>query len=145
MRRLLVLAFLVTACQPTTATPNSAPAITPAPTAQPTPAPTPTPTAAPTPTALLTLKGNGIKNSKTFTASGDSVDVAYNFDCKGFGSQGNFIAHLVDASGSADSIANALASKGSDSTTVYLSGTEGPYHVEVISECSWSLTVSGTP
>jgi hypothetical protein len=105
----------------------------------------PPPTPAATPGVLLTLSGNGIKNSGPFTASGDSVQVAYTFDCTAFGGKGNFIAHLVGSDGAPNGIANELAASGKDSTTVYLSDMTGPYHVEVISECSWSLTVTGMP
>jgi hypothetical protein len=102
------------------------------------------PTPAATQGVLLTMSGNGIKNSGPFTASGDSVQVAYTFDCAAFGGKGNFIAHLVGSDGIPAAIANELAASGKDSTTVYLLGTSGPYHVEVNSECSWSLTVTGS-
>lgn len=38
---------------------------------------------------------------------------------------------------------HALGASGNDSTTIYLANTTGPYHVEVNSECSWTLTVTG--
>ena len=103
------------------------------------------PGVAATPQVLLSFSGNGIKNSQPFTASGDTVQVVYSFDCSAFGSQGNFQADLVGSDGLPNSIANALAASGKDTTTIYLHGMSGPYHVEVNSECSWSLTVSGRP
>jgi hypothetical protein len=102
-------------------------------------------TPAATPQVLLTLSGNGVKNSGPFSASGDSVAVAYSFDCTSFGFSGNFIAELVGADGFPKWIANAMAKSGKDTTTVYLSGTSGPYHIEVNSECSWSVIVAGMP
>ncbi len=150
MKRIVFLAaaaLLLAACTAPsdTAAPSSAPTQAPAATAVPTVAPTAAPTMAPSPVTLLTLKGTGIKNSATFGASGDSVSVAYTFDCATFGASGNFIADLVGSDGSDESIANALSASGSDSTVVYLANTAGPYHVEVNSECSWTVTITGTP
>lgn len=154
MKRLLLLVPILmglAACTTPGDTPTPTPTaatVTATPTAQPpaaTAAVTPVPTAAPSPTTLLSLKGDGIKNSAPFTASGDSITVAYTFDCKSFGYKGNFMADLMDSTGSPNSIANALAMNGADSTTVYLSDTTSPYHVEVNSECSWTVIVTGTP
>ena len=98
---------------------------------------------------LLAITGNGIKTSKSFRASGDSVDVTYSFNCAAFGSQGNFQIMFYGASALGptmpDILANALAAKGSDTTTEYLNGATGPFHVEINSECGWSVKVIGTP
>ena len=94
---------------------------------------------------LLSLKGNGIKNSKPFTASGDSLDLAYTFDCKAFGDAGNFAVTLYDQSGLALLAVNELAKSGKDTQTVYLANTTAPFHIEINSECAWTVTVTGQP
>lgn len=138
---------------PASTAPSTAPTI--GPTETPTPEPTPavTPTAAPTdtpapkPVVLLSLSGSGIKNSKTFNSSGDSVDVVYTFNCSSFGSQGNFIVDFYGASDFGpdfpDGIVNELAKSGSNTTTEYLNGATGPFHVSMNSECKWTVKVIG--
>lgn len=111
----------------------------------PTDTPVPTGTPAPAPKVLLSLKANGIKNSKPFTASGDSLDLAYTFDCKAFGHAGNFAVTLYDQSGLAALAVNELAKSGKDTPTVYLGNTTAPFHLEINSECAWTVTVTGQP
>ena len=119
-------------------------AVTPAPTQA---AATPAPTQAAAVT-LLSLTGNGIKTSKSFSATGDSVDVVYTFNCASFGQTGNFQIMFYGASPFGptmpDILANALALKGGDTTTEYLNGASGPFHVEINSECAWAVKVVGT-
>ena len=121
-------------------------AVTPAPA---TPAPTPTPAPAATAKTLLSVTGNGIKATKSFRASGDSVDVSYAFNCSSFGQSGNFQIMFYGASALGpslpDILANQLALKGSDTTTEYLNGNTGPFHMEINSECAWTVKVIGTP
>jgi hypothetical protein len=134
-----------------TATP--APTPTPSPTAAPTPTPSPTAvptrTPLPTPPTLLSISGSGIKTSKTFSWSGDSVDLTYTFNCSNFGSQGNFQIYFYGVSilgpTVPDILANDLAAKGGDTTTEYLNGSTGPFHLEVNSECKWTVAVTGIP
>ena len=107
------------------------------------------PAASVAPTTLLSLSGSGIKSSKSFSASGDSVDVAYAFDCANFGGSGNFQVMFYGASALGptlpDILANALSAKGTDTTTEYLNGATGPFHIEINSECDWTVKVTGTP
>ncbi len=121
-------------------------AVTPAPA---TPAPTPTPAPAATPKTLLAVTGNGIKTTKSFGASGDSVDVTYAFNCSNFGTSGNFqiMFYGANALGPSmpDILTNELALKGSDTTTEYLNGSTGPFHMMINSECAWTVKVVGTP
>ena len=140
-------------------TDTPAPTPTPGPTAMhsPTAAPTPTPrptavptrTPLPTPPTLLSISGSGIKTSKTFSWSGGSVDLTYTFNCSNFGSQGNFQIYFYGASilgpTVPDILANDLAAKGGDTTTEYLNGATGPFHLEVNSECNWTVAVTGMP
>ena len=71
----------------------------------------------------------------------------YSYDCSAAGGQGNFIAGLVSGSPSSgnyddQSIANQLGSGGSQTTTVYPQDQGSYYHLEVNSECSWSITLT---
>lgn len=132
-----------------TAVPTQTPSPTPVPTPTPRPTAVPTRTSLPTPPTLLSISGSGIKSSKTFSWSGDSVDLTYTFNCSNFGSQGNFQIYFYGASilgpTVPDILANDLAAKGGDTTTEYLSGSTGPFHLEVNSECKWTVAVTGMP
>lgn len=142
---------------PVAAAATQAEAATPAPTPTPpavtpvaaTPAPAPTPAPAATPKTLLAVTGNGIKTTKSFGASGDSVDVTYAFNCSNFGTSGNFQIMFYGASALGpsmpDILTNELALKGSDTTTEYLNGSTGPFHMMINSECAWTVKVVGTP
>ena len=132
-----------------TAVPTRTPSPTPVPTPTPRPTATPTPRPVPTFATLLTLSGTGIKSSKSFNWSGHSIDVDYSYNCSNFGTKGNFILMFYGASSLGptvpDILANELADKGGSTTTEYLHGPTGPFHVEVNSECQWALTVTGVP
>ena len=84
---------------------------------------------------LLRLAGNGIKNSAQFTTGGQWT-LAYTYNCAGFGGKGNFA--VSDETGMP--LVNELDTKGSGSTPQYTAGT---HHLEVDSECAWTLTVTG--
>ncbi|MEY9965336.1 hypothetical protein ABIA33_003378 [Streptacidiphilus sp. MAP12-16] len=87
------------------------------------------------PKTLLTLKGTGIKNSAQFTAAGNWT-LAYTFDCASFGSQGNFM--VSDETGMP--LVNELKTKGAGSSPQY---NAGQHHLEINSECDWTVTVTG--
>jgi Protein of unknown function (DUF2510) len=96
---------------------------------------------------LFTFSGSGIRNSAPFTVNSQVVTVRYSFDCSGAGGQGNFIADMVSGSpgsGNYDdqSIANQLGSGSSQTTTIYPQDPGSSYHLEVHSECSWSITLT---
>jgi len=103
----------------------------------------------PTPGTLLSISGSGIKSSKEFAASGDSVDVTYTYNCSSFGAEGNFIINFYGANSLGpdipDGIANDLGMSGGDTSTEYLNGATGPFHLEVNSECKWTVKVIGMP
>jgi len=109
----------------------------------------PTRTPLPTPPTLLSISGSGIKTSKTFSWSGGSVDLTYTFNCSNFGSQGNFQIYFYGANSFdptlPDILANDLAKSGGDTTTEYLNGATGPFHMEMNSECKWTVKVVGMP
>jgi hypothetical protein len=96
---------------------------------------------------LINFSGNGPGNSAPFIVNSSAVAARYSYDCSGFGATGNFIADMVSgspSSGSYDnqSIANELGSGGSQTTTVYPQIQGGSYHLDVNSECSWSITLT---
>lgn len=94
---------------------------------------------------LLTFKGSGSKSTGPFTASGDSVTLAYTYDCSGPGSSGRFDAALYDRNGVAITLVGGSAMSGGDTAPEYISNTAPPYHVEVNSDCAWAISVTGTP
>jgi len=124
-----------------TTTPTAVPATTPAAPPPTTQAAPPPPPPTPGPKTLLTLKGNGIKKSAIFTTS-DEWSLAYTFDCSSFGSQGNFAVSENDAQGNPqDVLVNQLPKKGSDNVPVH--ADPGQHYLDMNSECSWTITVTG--
>ncbi len=95
--------------------------------------------------ALLTFKGSGGKSSVPFAASGNSVTLAYTYDCSGPGASGGFDATLYDRNGVAITLVGGSARSGGDTAPEYISNTAPPYHVEVNSNCAWAISVTGTP
>ena len=96
---------------------------------------------------LFTFSGSGIRNSAPFTVNSSAVTARYSYDCSAFGGSGNFIADLVSGSPSSgnyddQSIANELGSGGGQTTTVYPQDQGVTYHLEVNSECSWTVTLT---
>lgn len=135
-----------------TATPSPAttpastptPKATPAPTPKPTPAPTPKPTPKPPPTpqTLLSVSGNGIQNTPSFDAP-DHWRISYSFDCSSFGYAGNFQVYVQTEQGDPVAVpVNALAMSGNSSSDVYNSGN---LHLEINSECNWTVTAVTVP
>lgn len=97
---------------------------------------------------LINFSGADIRNSPPFKVGDGPVSVSYNYDCSQFGSQGNFAADMISGDPSSlDSddqiIANKLGNGGSDTTTLYPTNPGGDYHIEVNSECQWSIKVTG--
>ena len=96
---------------------------------------------------LISFSGSGIRNSAPFVVNSSTVTARYSYDCSAFGTSGNFIASMVSGSpsyGTYDdqTIANALGSGGSQTSTVYPQDQGTSYHLEVNSECSWSITLT---
>ena len=92
------------------------------------------------------MSGSGIQNSAPFLVNESSLTVDYSYNCAAFGQSGNFIADLIGGSVNAgtyddQSIANALSTGGSATTTLYPQDQGTDYHLSVNSECSWSVTV----
>ncbi len=90
------------------------------------------------PKTLLSLTGNGIKNSPQFTTP-DTWTIKYSYDCtKIMGGQGNFTVYVDYPNG--DIPVNELGAKGASSSTA--TGA-GKHTLKVASECPWTLTVTG--
>ncbi|WP_203923644.1 hypothetical protein [Rugosimonospora africana] len=97
--------------------------------------------APPAPRTLLQLSGSGIKKSNTFT-TGDEWTLSYSFNCSSFGGQGNFAVTEYDSTGMpTDVLVNELAKSGKDTVPQHADG--GGHYLEINSECTWSLIVTG--
>jgi hypothetical protein len=96
---------------------------------------------------LINFSGSNIRNSAPFIVNSSAVTASYSYDCSGFGGTGTFIADMISGSPSGgpyddQPIANELGSGGSQTTTVYPQNQGGSYHLEVNSDCSWSITLT---
>jgi hypothetical protein len=96
---------------------------------------------------LINFSGSNVRNSAPFIVNSSAVTASYSYDCSGFGGTGTFIADMISGSPSSgpyddQPIANELGSGGSQTTTVYPQYQGGAYHLEVNSDCSWSITLT---
>lgn len=91
----------------------------------------------PTPKTLVKMSGNGTDKTKMFDV-GDEWTITYTYDCRNWGQSGNFQVYEDYPEG--DVLVNELGIKGTDSKTVYGSGT---HYLEISSECDWTITVTG--
>ncbi|MEV5598014.1 hypothetical protein [Streptomyces sp. NPDC052496] len=99
-------------------------------------APAPTPKAKPT--TVLSLTGSGIKNTSTFKV-GNEWTLSYTFDCteamKAVDGKGNFI--VFDKN---DKLVNEMGKTGKGSIQQHTPGTR---QLQIISECEWTVKVTG--
>lgn len=118
---------------------SATPAVQTAP--QPVPTVDTTPTPAPyVPQTLLSVSGEGIKSTKSFSADGD-WELSYTYDCSNWGQKGNFQIFIESEDGGMSDIgANELGMSGSD-TNYYHDG--GTYYLKINSECNWTVKVKG--
>lgn len=103
--------------------------------------PTPTPVGQ----TLLSLKGTGMQTSDTFGSSGEAVDVTYDYTCA---EPGSFEIDFYGTNSSQllpDIVVNDFAAQGSDTVTENLNGAAGPFHIEVVTGCDWTIEVVGQP
>jgi hypothetical protein len=104
------------------------------------------PSPPPSGTTLLSIKGTGPTVSLDFTASGDSVDVNYDYTC---GPNDSFSADFYGTQPSPllpdNLVSDDPGQSDSSITTEPLNGMPGPFHIEVDSTCTWSLSVIGQP
>lgn len=95
--------------------------------------------------SLLSMKGTGPQTSDEFTASGDTVDITYDFTCP---AEDSFTINFYGTNGSPvlpDVLASDFGVSGSDTVTENLNGETGPFTVEVDSPCTWTAEVVGAP
>jgi hypothetical protein len=88
---------------------------------------------------LLAVSGSGTKTSGEFTTSRDKFQINYNFNCSSFGSQGNFQIYVYEGSALVDVAVNDLAASGADTTFEYQGA--GTFHLQMNSECTWTVEV----
>lgn len=105
------------------------------------------PSPAPTPIGqtLLSIEGTGLTTSDPFSASGDAVDLTYDYTCPAADS---FTINFYGAGASPilpDVLVSDFGTQGSGTTTENLNAATGPFTVEVDSPCTWSITVTGQP
>ena len=99
------------------------------------------------PHVLISMSGNGQGSSAPFPVSTSTVTAKYTYDCAADGGSGNFIADMETGDQSSlnsddQSIANALGAGGTATTTLYPTNVGQDYHLTVISECSWTVTLT---
>lgn len=103
----------------------------------------------PTPTAgeaaLISFEGSGPLTSDPFGASGNIVDVSYDYTCA---TEDTFTVNFYGTYDSPllpDVLVSEFGASGSGTASEALNGTTGPFTVEVDSPCDWSVEVTGTP
>ncbi|MCM3922026.1 hypothetical protein ND748_10195 [Frankia sp. AiPs1] len=95
-------------------------------------------TTAAAPAVLLQEQGSGTKTTAQFTTAG-AWTFDWTYDCSAFGTQGNFAVIVTKDSGNkltTDNV-NQLGAKGASTEHFYDKGT---FHLEIISECAWTVT-----
>jgi hypothetical protein len=110
-------------------------------------APAPAASSAPAaPRVIYTHSGSGDFTGPPLSLPGP-VSVRYSFDCSAFGQACNFAGYLIGGTGASydgQNFANQLALRGGDTATVYPQDSGTPYHLSVISEGSWTVTITST-
>ena len=95
--------------------------------------------------SLLRLEGSGSRASEPFEASGDSVEVRYEFTCSEAAGFDLSFFGTYDSPLLPDVLASEFDTTGSGTTSESLNGALGPFHVEIASGCDWVVEVLGTP
>jgi hypothetical protein len=104
-------------------------------------------TSSPTPptTTVLSLSGTGAMTSDPFQASGDSVDVKYQYTCT---PEDSFTLNFYGAGASPalpDVLVSDFGATGSGTVSESLNAAPGPFRVETDTVCDWSIEVLGAP
>ncbi len=107
----------------------------------------PTDSASPAPPGqtLLSFEGTGPATSDPFQASGESVEVMYDYTCT---TEDSFTLNFYGANTSPvlpDVLVSEFGAQGTSTLTESLNDAAGPFHVEVDSLCAWSIEVVGAP
>lgn len=98
-------------------------------------------TAATVPAArtLLSVSGIGEKTTDPFTAPGP-WHISYSYNCSNFGQAGNFAVEVNGGDGFTDRGPDTSGMSGHDTNYEPAGGT---YSLQILSECSWHLAVTG--
>ena len=96
-------------------------------------------------TALLTFEGSGPMTSEPFGASGEVVDLTYEYACTEAASFTLNYYGTYDSPLLPDVLVSEFGERGSGTATESLNGMTGPCTVEVDSPCDWLIEVLGTP
>jgi hypothetical protein len=102
-------------------------------------------TPAPSLTTLFTFEGSGLVTSDPFQASGDTVDVNYEYTCDPEGSFTISFYGTLEGGLLPDVLVSEFGATGSGTASESLNEAPGPFTVEVDSLCDWSVEVAGTP
>jgi opacity protein-like surface antigen len=89
-------------------------------------------------TLVLSMAGNGVKQSPDFTVHNDQWTIRYTYNCAKFSARsGNFQVFVTGVGGRVALVAvNELGASGSSSTVQHGAGT---YYLGVNSECDWTI------
>jgi hypothetical protein len=94
---------------------------------------------------LVSLQGSGAMTSDPFGASGETVDVTYEYTCTDAASFTLNFYGTYDSPLLPDVLASEFAESGAGTATESLGGMPGPFTVEVDTPCDWSVEVLGAP
>jgi hypothetical protein len=94
---------------------------------------------------LLALEGSGPLTTDPFSATGESVDVTYEYTCPEAASFTLNFYGTYDSPLLPDVLASEFAESGAGTATESLGGMPGPFTVELDTTCDWSIEVLGAP
>lgn len=94
---------------------------------------------------LIAFEGSGAMTSEPFGASGESVDLTYEYTCDEAASFTLNYYGTYDSPLLPDVLVSEFGEGGSGTASESLGGMTGPFTVEVDSVCEWSIEVLGTP
>lgn len=94
---------------------------------------------------LVSVQGSGTMTSDPFGASGETVDVMYEYTCSEAASFTLNFYGTYDSPLLPDVLVSEFGEGASGTATESLNGTTGPFTVEVDTACDWSVEVLGAP
>ncbi|MEX1173325.1 MAG: hypothetical protein WEG56_12025 [Chloroflexota bacterium] len=94
---------------------------------------------------LIAIEGSGAMTSEPFVASGESVELTYEYACAEAASFTLNFYGTYDSPLLPDVLVSEFGESGAGTATESLGGTTGPFTVEVDTVCDWSIEVVGIP
>ena len=94
---------------------------------------------------LIAFEGSGALTSEPFGASGESVELTYEYTCDEAASFTLNYYGTYDSPLLPDVLVSEFGDGGSGTASESLGGMTGPFTVEVDTVCDWSVEVLGTP